>query len=71
MIKFTDAEVNLSGKKLIMPSLGIGSAPSMALDLLIASNQFKRVAYLHSSNLEPSVGYLHPKIENGSLGLPA
>lgn len=71
MLRYIEAEADLANKQLIMPSVGYGSAPSLAIDLLIASNGFKRVAFFESRHLEPSVGYLNKNIENGALGLPA
>ena len=71
MIKYTGEKVDFTDKQLILPSIGYGSAPSLALDILIASNGFQRVGFFDSRHLEPSVGYLNKNIENGALGLPA
>ena len=71
MIKYTGENIDFTDGQLIIPSVGFGSAPSLAIDLIIASNGFKRVAFLESRHLEPSVGYLNKNIEDGALGLPA
>ena len=68
MIHFTSQEYKLNGKQLLV---AYGRAPTIAADYLIAANCFKRIAFYHSEHLEPSVGYLHNKIEDGALGLPA
>lgn len=70
MIKFIGPQTDLAYKHIIIPSLGVGTAPTLAIDILIASNSFKRVAFIHSKHVEPSVGYLNKNIEGGALGLP-
>lgn len=60
---------NINASYIIVGSASLNSTPSRALDILIASNGFKRIAYLDSKHIEPAVGYLNKKIENGGLGL--
>ena len=54
---------------MIVSGVSVGGVPTYALDLLIVANGFKRIGFLRSEHLEPSVGYLHPNIEGGALGL--
>ena len=44
--------------------------PTFTFDELIVTNGFRRIAYVQSDYLEPSVGYLPKEIEGGALGLP-
>ena len=71
MLKFIGEPCSLKGKTLLVTAITAGNVPIYALDHLIVLNQFKRVAFLHTEYLEPSVGYLPQNIENGALGLPA
>ena len=71
MLHFLVKPIELKGKILIISAISAGNLPTYALDHLIASNQFKRIAFLHSDYLEPSVGYLPQNIEGGALGMPA
>lgn len=71
MIKFIGQPVeNLDAKFVIISSVSFSTTPSRALDILIGSNQFRRVGFLDSKCIEPAVGYLNKNIEGGSLGLP-
>lgn len=46
----------------IISSVSVNTTPSRALDILIASNQIKRIGFLESKLIEPAVGYLNKKI---------
>ena len=62
MLKFTSQPCDIKGKLLIVSAISAGNVPTYALDHLIVSNQFSRIAFWHSDYLEPSVGYLPPNI---------
>ena len=55
----------------MVSAITAGTVPTYALDHIISLNHFKRVAFWHTSHIEPSVGYLPKNIEDGALGLPA
>lgn len=72
MIKFQGQVLdNITAKYIVISSVSIDTTPSRALDILIASNQFKRIGFLDSKYIEPAVGYLNKNISQGGLGLPA
>lgn len=70
MLSFIKESVSLEGKLLFVSAISAGDVPTYALDHIIATNSFERVAFFHSDYLEPSVGYLPHNIEGGALGLP-
>jgi hypothetical protein len=70
MIKHNGQPVDISDAKyIIISSVSFSTTPSRALDLLIASNEFRRVGFLDSKLIQPAVGYLSKRIEGGGLGL--
>lgn len=72
MIKFQGHVLdNISARYIVISSVSFNITPSRALDILIASNGFKRIGYLDTKFIEPAVGYLNKSIENGNIGLPA
>ena len=63
MIKYLVSDKpSLTDKLVIVSGVSIGGIPTYAIDLLIMANRFKRIGFLRSEHLEPSVGYLHKNI---------
>lgn len=70
MLKIEGCSIDeVKAKLILISSVSLNTTPSMALDILIASNGFQRVGFLESEHLEPAVGYLNKNIAGGSLGL--
>lgn len=71
MLKFIDSNIpELKGNLVLISGVSIGNVPALTCDEIIKKNGFKRIAYVHTKYMEPSIGYLPEEIENGSLGLP-
>jgi predicted ATP-grasp superfamily ATP-dependent carboligase len=70
MITLIKENCSFQGKLLLVSAVSAGDVPTFALDQLIVSNEFKRVAFFYSEFIEPYVGYLPQEIEGGALGLP-
>ena len=62
MLKYIKESHSLEGKILIVCGLSAGYVPIYALDNLISSNGFKRIAFFETNYLESSVGYLPKNI---------
>lgn len=57
-LSLSDKPLHLAGTRLLLPLVSLGSVPQLAVDLLVASLQLERVAYLSSHHHVPILGAL-------------
>jgi hypothetical protein len=70
MLKYNGQPIDIAGATyIIISSVSFSTTPSRALDLLIASNGFRRIGFVDSKLIQPAVGVLNKNIEGGLLGL--
>lgn len=56
----SDTSSSLSGKTLIIPAVSVGAVPTLALDLLLNSNQSHKLGWVYTN-------YFYPYVSQGAL----